>query len=409
MACTHNRRFFRKTVGWGLDLVAKAVVTLVTLINGSARAEGPAAAASAPSVAACARAWPGWDRFKHKFLSADGRVIDVGSADERTVSEGQAYALFFALVANDRAAFDEILRWTENNLASGDLTSHLPAWLWGRAQDGSWRVLDDNAASDADLWMAYTLIEAGGLWHERSYTARGTVLARHIAEQETAMLPGLGLTLLPGPQGFHSNPGEWRINPSYMPPQVLRGLATQLPDDARWPRLSESASALLRGTAPRGFAPDWACYRTGQGFLPDADTHARGSYDAIRVYLWAGMLGPAATDARGLLERLTPFADYIAQHGSPYESIDTTTAEAKQVGGAGFSAAAVPFLAALGRASLADAQAARAQSLEASEPPGYYASVLTLFGLGWRDGLYRFNADGTLEVRWKTTCQGARQ
>lgn len=408
MAYPENRRSLMKAIGLTLAGAAAG------LIAGSACAAAQAANATNASTstspaAACSPAWARWEQFKRGFLSEDGRVIDVGSADNRTVSEGQAYALFFALVANDRATFDKVLRWTENNLAAGDLTSHLPAWLWGRAQDGNWRVLDQNAASDADLWIAYALMQAGAFWHERSYTARGTVLARHIVEQETATLPGLGLTLLPGPQGFHPNPDEWRVNPSYMPLQVLRGLAQQLPDDPRWPRLASSAATLLRATAPHGFAPDWARYRVGQGFVPDADTQARGSYDAIRVYLWAGMLDPIGSGARNLLAQLRPFADYIAEHGAPYESIDTTTGEAKQTGNAGFSAAAVPLLTALGQSALADAQAARTQALEARDAPGYYTSVLTLFGLGWRDGLYRFKANGALEVRWRAACHGALQ
>lgn len=362
------------------------------------------AGAATVSASACTPDWPRWEAFKHGFLSADGRVIDVGSADDRTVSEGQAYALMFALIANDRGTFDNVLRWTENNLAQGDLTSHLPAWLWGRDKDGAWRVLDQNAASDADVWIAYALLQAGAFWHERSYTARASVLARHIVEQETATLPGLGLTLLPGPQGFHPNPDEWRINPSYMPLQALQGLAEALPNDARWKRLAESASAVLLGTAPQGYAPDWARYATGKGFLPDPDSQAAGSYDAIRVYLWAGMLDPAQPGAKSLLARLTPFADYIAEHGAPYESIDTTNGQAKRSGNSGFSAAAVPFLAALGRSAAAAAQADRVQSLEAKDPPGYYSSVLTLFGLGWRDGRYRFKADGMLELRWRAAC-----
>ena len=394
MVSTDRRRALGTAKRWVLRGIAAG------LVAGSSAA-GAAGAGTAP---ACTPAWPRWDAFKHGFLSADGRVIDVGSADDRTVSEGQAYALLFALIANDRATFDEVLRWTENNLAQGDLTSHLPAWLWGRDKDGTWHVLDANAASDADLWIAYALLQAGEVWHERSYTARGVVLARHIADQETAILPGLGLTLLPGPQGFHPHPDEWRLNPSYMPLQVLQALAGMLRDDGRWQRLTESASALLLGTAPQGFAPDWARYVTGKGFEPDTDTHARGSYDAIRVYLWAGMLDPAQPGAKPLLARLTPFADYIDEHGAPYESIDTTNGQAKQSGNAGFSAAAVPFLSAIGRSAAASAQADRVQSLETRDPPGYYSSVLTLFGLGWRDGRYRFKADGTLDLRWRAAC-----
>jgi endoglucanase len=62
--------------------------------------------------------------------------------------------MFFALVANDSGRFEGLLRWTELNLASGDLTAHLPAWLWGKDSQNRCHVLDENSASDADVWMA---------------------------------------------------------------------------------------------------------------------------------------------------------------------------------------------------------------------------------------------------------------
>jgi endo-1,4-beta-D-glucanase Y len=365
--------------------------------------------ASSPA-ASCSMAWPRWERFKRDFVSADGRVIDVGSADSRTVSEGQSYALFFALVANDRDAFDTILRWTENNLAQGDLTARLPAWHWGRAPNGKWEVLDANAASDADLWIAYALLEAGALWHERSYTARGARLAQRVLDEETATLPGLGLTLLPGPVGFHPKPDEWRLNPSYAPLQVIRGIATELPDDVRWPRLEASTVRMLKESAPRGFAPDWALYRAGQGqgLAPDAQSRAVGSYDAIRVYLWLGALDPSETSRADLLGHFGPFADYINAHQAAPEMVDATTGNAgPNPGNAGFSAAVVPFLVARGQTALGRTQAVRADSLDSQTAPGYYTSVLTLFGLGWRDGRYRFAADGTLVPAWKPSCPAA--
>lgn len=353
-------------------------------------------------AASCGAAWPRWDEFKRDFVSADGRVIDASSADSRTVSEGQSYALFFALVANDRKTFDTLLHWTEDNLAAGDLSARLPVWLWGRTQDGEWKVIDTNAASDADLWIAYALLEAGALWHERSYTARGARLAKRVLDEESANLPGLGLMLLPGPKGFHLEPDTWRVNPSYAPLQVIRGIGARLADDTRWPRLAAGVERMLHDTAPQGFAPDWAVYRTAGGFGPDARTHAQGSYDAIRVYLWAGMLNAGDAAAAGLLSRFAPFADFIATHDAPAEAVDTTTGKpGSNLGNAGFSAAAVPFLAARKQTALADAQAARVATLRAQSAPGYYASVLSLFGLGWRDGRYRFAPDGRLEVGWK--------
>lgn len=59
-------------------------------------------------------------------------MIDPSDARKISTSEGQSYGLFFALAANDRAGFDKLLTWTQNNLAEGDLKQHLPGWLWGK-------------------------------------------------------------------------------------------------------------------------------------------------------------------------------------------------------------------------------------------------------------------------------------
>ncbi|VEA00321.1 endoglucanase [Salmonella enterica subsp. salamae] len=79
--------------------------------------------------AACS--WPAWEQFKKDYISQQGRVIDPGDARKITTSEGQSYAMFFALAANDRPAFAQLFNWTQNNLAQGSLREHLPAWLWG--------------------------------------------------------------------------------------------------------------------------------------------------------------------------------------------------------------------------------------------------------------------------------------
>ncbi|MEI7536628.1 MAG: glycosyl hydrolase family 8, partial [Comamonadaceae bacterium] len=65
--------------------------------------------------------WSDWIIFRDRFVQADGRVVDF-SADAQSTSEGQTYAMFFALVANDRPSFDRLLAWTRANLAQGDLT-----------------------------------------------------------------------------------------------------------------------------------------------------------------------------------------------------------------------------------------------------------------------------------------------
>ncbi|AKM28921.1 endo-1,4-D-glucanase [Pandoraea faecigallinarum] len=348
--------------------------------------------------------WPAWSRFKVACLSDDGRIVDHSMPDLRTVSEGQAYALTFAVIANDRATFDKVLDWTVNNLAQGDLTAHLPAWLWGRQDDGRWAVLDSNPASDADMWIAYALGEAGRLWNVRRYTALGALVARRIVSEETDFIPGLGRTLLPAPAGFHPARDLWRLNPSYVPMQVVRRLAGLFPDSGWAQLITSSLKQITLSAPPLGFAPEWAMYRAGRGFEIDPETKGEGSYNAIRVYLWAGMLAQDSDDFHALTHTFGGMLKYVAAHGAPPERVDTRDGTAKQNGGAGFSAALVPLLQSVGDTALARAQADRARSLDAQSPSGYYGSVLSLFGLGWHEARFRFAADGTLQVPWEAVC-----
>ena len=74
-------------------------------------------AALAQQAGAGRAAWPAWDAFKAQFINEGGRVVSDDDGGGQTYSEGQGYALFFALVANDRPMFDKLLRWTETTCA----------------------------------------------------------------------------------------------------------------------------------------------------------------------------------------------------------------------------------------------------------------------------------------------------
>lgn len=361
------------------------------------------ASTSATSVA-CQPDWPAWQNFKLGFINEGGRVVDGNSPRLQTVSEAQAYALFFALIANDRNTFDKVLLWTENNLAEGDLTSHLPAWLWGRKDDGTWAVLDSNSASDADLWMVYAIGEAGRLWDEPRYVALSSLLAKRIVREETANLPGLGITLLPAARGFQTGKKTWRLNPSYLPMQIMHWLSYMSADPV-WQRISESSMRILLESAPQGFSPEWTVYESGKGFRVDGegDEKGVGDYNAIRVYLWAGMLAPDAPARPQLLAAFTPMVNYIARHGYPPESINILTGEAHKAGPPGFSAALLPMLTARGNADELQSQLDRLTA----HPPradAYYEQVLSLFAQGWRDGYYHFASNGSLLPQWPKSC-----
>jgi endoglucanase len=359
-------------------------------------------AATAAPGAGRAAIWPAWDSFKARFINEGGRVISDDGEGGRTYSEGQGYALFFALVANDRPAFEKLLRWTENNLCEGDMTARLPAWLWGKRPDGTWGVIDSNAASDADLWIAYALGEAGRLWNERSYRALSALLAARVLREETADIPGLGLTLLPAPKGFVQGNGRWRLNPSYVPMHLMHWLAATDPDP-QWKKLVDSSQKLIQGSSPKGFTPDWTVYDAKQGFLLDTEgkEKGQGTYNAIRVYLWAGLMHADAPGRRALLDTLAPMARYVREQGYPPESIDIQSAQASGPAPSGFSAALLPFLRAVGDDAALQSQRMRLEA-RPLRPTAYYEQALALFGLGAFEGQYRFSASGQLMVRWKT-------
>jgi endo-1,4-beta-D-glucanase Y len=347
------------------------------------------------TAAACD--WPAWQQYKQFYISDEGRVIDPSSPNRITTSEGQSYGLFFALVANDRPTFDKLLEWTENNLSAGDLSAHLPAWLWGKDDKNNWKVLDSNSASDSDLWIAYDLLEAGRLWQSRRYQTLGTLLLQRIGREEVADIPGLGLMLLPGKIGFVAQ-DRWRLNPSYLPPQLLARFASL---NGPWKAMQKTGQRLWLETAPQGFSPDWVAWQAGKGWQPDPVKPNIGSYDAIRVYLWAGMLADDDPHKAALVKQFQPMVHLTAQLGVPPEKTDTASGKTTGTGPVGFSASLLPLL-----ATQADALAVQRQRIK-DNPLGndaYFSASLTLFGQGWDQQRYRFNRQGELQPSWGSQC-----
>lgn len=380
---------------WAAGLVACTVLTLQT----GCRAEIP---------------WPLWQAYRAKFIDSSGRVIDHDPGrDDRTTSEGMAYGMFFALVTNDRATFDKMQRWTEDNLAAGDLTAHLPAWEWGKSPDGAWKPLDTNSAADADLWMAYDFLEAGRLWKDDRLLKLGTVMSERIAQSEVALVPGLGTVVLPASQGFHPEANTFVLNTSYLPPQVIARLRKESPGGP-WGGVLETLPQLVQGSAPAGWAMDWvstsgsvhpsptpAELATGKpGFVPI------GSYESIRTYLWLGMADQGTTGVEESLRALPAMAAYLNAAPIPPLQVDSSGKVLKADSPVGFSAAVLPYLMAVGRKNLAAQQMNR---LEASRQPDglygrsslYYDQNLALFATGWQEARFRFDKDGRLKLKWK--------
>ena len=357
--------------------------------------------------------WSLWDSYSARFIDAQGRVFDP-NGDQHTTSEGQAYALFFALVDDDRGHFGRVLNWTQTNLAGGDLGTHLPAWLWGKDKDGTWKTLDPNPASDADVWMAYTLVEAGRLWNNPKYTNLGRAMMTQIVTTEVANLPDFGPMLMPGPNGFQHEK-TWILNPSYLPIFLFQKLAVVDPSGP-WGPIALNTPRLLEQSSRHGFAMDWVEYFPGDGFYPVAEQQPGakgtdglgGSYDAIRVYLWAGMLDADGAARTEIVNSMPGMSAYLANHDAPPEKVSDQGIPIAQDGPVGFSAAVLPYLRAFPALSRISSQQMIRMNLMQDESTSLYGKELTyydqnlaLFAMGFLDGRFRFGPEGELKVEWK--------
>jgi endo-1,4-beta-D-glucanase Y len=353
-----------------------------------------------------------WQAYANRFISNDGRVLDPQGGD-RTTSEGQSYALFFSLVNNDRARFNKLLTWTESNLAANDLGSHLPAWNWGKGKDGHWGVLDPNSASDSDLWIAYDLIEAGRLWNDAHYASLGHSLAALVARREVTDMPGFGPAVLPAPVGFKLQ-RTWILNPAYTPLFILNRLATVEPEGP-WSNVAMEIPSLLSRSDRNGFAMDWVCYTPGKGFTPclkngQETDQALGSYEAIRVYLWTGMLSDSNPAKASILKALPGMNIYLEKHSAPPEKVNLDGVPLNGDGPVGFSAALLPYLSSFSDQAAVAQQLARIKSQLDEKSnlygpgygtgPTYYDQNLVLFGSGWMEKRFQFGSSGELLVRW---------
>ncbi|QET03649.1 cellulase [Cupriavidus pauculus] len=386
---------------------------------GAALLAAPLAACAAPAGKARAAApcpWPFYQQFLSRFVQADGRVVDPSTPAQHSTSEGQSYGMVFALIANDRATFDRLWQWSVANLGAGNLADKLPAWQWGRRNDNSWGVIDANPASDADLWFAFALAEAARVWKAPAYGDAARALLTLVAKQEVVTLPDFGTMLLPGPQGFVEGKPDgqrtWRLNASYLPVPVLRRLAA-FDRNGPWSALATQTPKFIEAVARQGIVPDWSAYRAGgargtggdaSGFITDPATGDLSSYDAIRVYLWAGMTPAADGASRTLMRALLPNAQRMDGRAAPPEKMHADTGALEGNGPPGFSAALLPFLKLADSPALAT-QRARAEAMVGAPAgpaaPAYYDTVLGLFGLGHIEGRYRFGPSGQLEMEWE--------
>jgi endoglucanase len=235
-----------------------------------------------------------WETFKQGFVEPEGRVVDTGQA-RISHSEGQGFAMLFAVHYDDRAAFDSLWQWTQKNLQVRD--DALLAWRWERERG----VTDRNDAADGDLLVAWALVRAADKWKEPRYAAAGKRIAQDV-RTKLMRRASHGLVLLPGMDGF-DKPDGVTINLSYWVFPALPQLARVDPAP-EWEELARSGVKIL-GYSYFGrwrLPPDWL--KLGERVAPGGPGPERFGYDAMRIPVYL-MWGRRDTEAL-----MKPYRDF---------------------------------------------------------------------------------------------------
>ncbi len=235
-----------------------------------------------------------WVIYRRQFIQEDGRVIDYQDSD-RSVSEGQAYAMLRSVFIDDPTTFALTLDWAEKNLRrpspTGASTDQLWAWKWGKNKAGKWGPIDENFASDADIDAITALILASRRWNRPEYLDVARTKLRDLWKFSTVAGPGGKRYLLPGPvEAFMPSSSTLYLNPSYLAPYAFR-LFAQVDPDHDWLSLVDTSYQILEKSSQVstvGLPSDWIALDTKTGKfqpLPQSNKlQSVYSFDAYRVW-----------------------------------------------------------------------------------------------------------------------------
>ena len=223
-----------------------------------------------------------WSDFKQNFIQKDGRVIDPQNGSI-THTEGIGYALYFAYKMDDIETFQKVYNWSTRNLVRNRFG--LFGWKWGEdIGKDCWCTLDLTSASDANLWIAYSLY----LMYEKTqfypYKKDADRLIYAIKKYQLVS-KNRNTFLLPWEKNllkYH----KMKLNPSYLIFEIFEYMAIHT-QDIIWKKLIKSSILLLKKArfSSLELNSDWIFYNSKQNnySLPLNDKYF--GYDAIRIPL----------------------------------------------------------------------------------------------------------------------------
>lgn len=225
-----------------------------------------------------------WQTYKQSFYQ-DGRVIDTGNGNI-THTEGQGYAMLFAIEADDHQTFSELWKWTQRTLARSD---NLFSWKYVPCDTSDKRcIADPNNASDGEVLIAWALLRAERKWGKRyKYGRQAQSIIKKV--RETLIIENDEYTLLiPGEYGF-INKESLQINLSYWVFPAFE-MFYQHTKEPIWRMLNDTGLKLMREArfGQTQLNSDWTIMTENRLTLDGAISQEYG-YNACRIplhFIW---------------------------------------------------------------------------------------------------------------------------
>ena len=215
-------------------------------------------------------------------------VEDIGNGDVR--SEGMSYGMMIAVQLDKKEEFDRLWKWARTHMYH-DEGPHRGLFAWHCSPAGV--RLDENAASDGEVWMVTALFFAAGRWGNGEgifdYGAEARALLRtmlHKSEERQDLVTDMfdsnnRLVVFVPETGLASS----FTDPSYHVPHFYELWARWADQDQEfWAAAAGASRAFLRSAAhPRtGLMPDYSHF-DGSPIDPWEGGHDAFRFDAWRV------------------------------------------------------------------------------------------------------------------------------
>lgn len=260
-----------------------------------------------------------WNTYKHTFINEDGSIKDPTS--KGVTSRAVSYTLFYAVMQNDKATFDTVYQWSQQNMLVAP--THLFTSLLTPTSK------DSGTSTDGDEDSAYALLLAYNKWHDTSYLIAARQMIADIWKYERTTKNATDIITA----GNWATDGQVSTtNPSYFAPYIYRSFASVDPIH-NWNKVITDGYSLLTTcsennldtTQPQFLPPNWCNVQKDGNVVPAAniDLHASNfSDDASRVLFRIGLdqYIYQSSESQTYLSQLTFLQDQWNKHHRIYQT-----------------------------------------------------------------------------------------